>query len=261
MNLIQLAEEVILEAGEILKKGFGTSFQIQSKGERHNLVTEYDRAAQKFILERIKKTFPSHSFLAEEDNIKSAPSETILWIVDPLDGTVNFAHEIPFYGISIAAAKGSEILCAAVYCPTLEELFLAEKGSGAYLGKKKLFVTAQTNLEDSLLGTGFPYNVSENPLHCIDRFAKMISRGIPVRRLGVASLDICYVAAGRFDVFWEVGLHPWDIAGGKLILEESGGKMTHYDGSAHQIFSYATCLATNGHLHQKMVSLLKEDLP
>lgn len=260
MQLLDIAKNVALGAGKILMEGFGTRFKIEEKGGRQNLVTEYDRASQEWIIKEIKKTFPSHTFLAEEDQITSKPSDKIMWIIDPLDGTVNYAHELPFFAVSIAAARGKELLCGAVYCPTTDELFYAEKGSGAYLGNKKISVTKRKSLDSALLATGFPYNVSENPLHCIERFSKMLQKGVPMRRLGAASLDIAYVAAGRFDAFWEVGLEPWDIAAGKIILEEAGGKMTHYDGSIHKIFSYTTCVATNGFLHPEMVSYLKEDM-
>ena len=260
MNLLEVAKEVAKEAGEILRKGFGTAFQIESKEGKQNLVTEYDHASQDFIIAQIKKAFPTHTFLAEEGDVKEGPSDQILWIIDPLDGTVNFAHEVPFFAVSIAAAKGKEIVCGCVYNPMLDELFFAEKGSGAFLGERKLAVTERTSLENILAATGFPYDGYQNPLHCIDRFGKMVAKGLPIRRLGVAALDICYIAAGRFDVFWEVGLHPWDMAAGKLIVEEAGGQVSHYDGSPHEIFSYSTILATNGHLHDEMVSLLKEDL-
>ncbi|NGX60507.1 MAG: Inositol-1-monophosphatase [Chlamydiae bacterium] len=260
MNLIEVAKHVAKGAGEILKEGFGTSFQIESKEGKQNLVTEYDVASQKWIIEEIKKTFPTHTFLAEEKNIHDEPSDEILWIIDPLDGTVNFAHEVPFFAVSIAAAKGREIVAGCVYNPMLDELFFAEKGSGAFLGNRKLSVTKRDSLENAFVATGFPYNINENPLHCIDRFGKILEKGTPIRRLGAASLDICYVAAGRFDVFWEVGLHPWDMAAGKLILEEAEGKVSHYDGSPHQIFSYSTFLGTNELLHDEMVDMLKEDL-
>lgn len=260
MNLLTVAKEVAVSAGDILKKGFGTSFKIDSKEGKQNLVTEYDNAAQDWIILQIKKAFPSHTFLAEEGDIKDTPTDEIHWIIDPLDGTVNFAHEIPFFAVSIAAAKGNEILCGCVYNPMLDELFYAEKGQGAYLGSRKLSVTKRTNIESALTATGFPYNAHENPHHCIERFGKMVQAGIPIRRLGVAALDLCYVAAGRFDLFWEVALQPWDMAAGKLIVEEAGGTVTHYDGTKRQIYSYSSILASNGHLHQEMVSLLKEDI-
>jgi len=258
--LIHVATMAALEAGELLLEGLDTHFQIETKEGKQNLVTEYDTASQKLIIEKIQKTFPNHHFLAEEDNVKAAPSDEILWIIDPLDGTVNFAHGIPHFAVSIAAARGSEILCGVVLHPNGNELFVAEKGSGAQLNGKKINVSKQENRDHALLATGFPYNVDTNPLRCIDRFAKMVSTGSPIRRMGVASLDLAYVAKGRFDAFWESSLHSWDMAAAKLLIEEAGGKVTGYDGSPHPIFGYHPILATNGHLHQQMVDLLKEDL-
>ncbi|NGX37575.1 MAG: Inositol-1-monophosphatase [Chlamydiae bacterium] len=260
MDLLTTAKKAALEAGDLLKQGFGTSFQIESKEGKQNLVTEYDLSSQKLIVEILKGAFPTHHFLAEEGDLKQMPSDEILWIIDPLDGTVNFAHNIPLFAVSIAAARGNEILAGVIYQPLLDELFASEKGSGAYLGKNRLQVTDQKNLEEAFTATGFPYDAYKNPMHCIERFGKMVAKGIPIRRLGVASIDLAYVAMGRFDLFWEVGLHPWDMAAGKLLIEEAGGKVTHYDGSPHQIYSYLPILASNGHLHEIMVDYLKEDL-
>ena len=260
MKLLDTAIEVASGASALLKKGFGTSFEIQSKEGKQNLVTEYDLASQAYIINELKKAFPKHHFLAEENGAQEAPSDEILWIIDPLDGTVNFAHGIPFFAISIAAAKGKEIVAGVVHQPMLDEWFVAEKGAGAFLGKDPLHVSRQTKLEGALLATGFPYNVDENPLRCIDRFQAFVEQGVPVRRIGVAALDLAYVAAGRFDAFWEVSLHPWDIAAGKLLVEEAGGLVTHYDGSEHPIFSYHPIVASNGHLHSALVDRLKEDL-
>lgn len=260
MDLIQIAKEAALEAGALLKEGNKTSFHVETKDGKQNLVTEYDIASQKLIINKIKGRFPQHRFLAEEEGVSDAPSDQILWIIDPLDGTVNFAHHIPFFAVSIAAARGKEILAAAVYHPHLDELFAAEKGSGAFLNGRRIHVSKHKNFEEAMLSTGFPYDVDKNPLGCIDRFAKMAVLGSPIRRIGVASLDLSYVAAGRFDVFWEVGLHPWDMAAGKLLIEEAGGKVSLYDGANHPIYSYLPLLATNGLLHERMVSYLKEDL-
>jgi len=260
MELIDVAKEAALEAGALLKEGFGTAYHIETKWGDHNLVTQYDISSQKLIIERIKSHFPNHHFLAEEEDVHEAAGDEIIWIIDPLDGTVNFAHNIPFFAVSIAAARKRELLAGAVYNPLLGELFLAEKGGGAFLNGCKLAVTKNKSLEKALLSTGFPYDVGQNPLHCIDRFAKMAAMGVPIRRLGVASLDLSYVAAGRFDAFWEVGLHPWDMAAGKLMIDEAGGRVSHYDGTEHEIYRYLPTLATNGHLHELMVSYLKEDL-
>lgn len=260
MNLIDVAKEAALEAGALLKEGFGTPYQIKTKLGDHDLVTQFDISSQKLIIEKIKGHFPSHHFLAEEEGVSDQPSDEIIWIIDPLDGTVNFAHNVPYFAVSIAAARGKELLAAAVYHPLMDELFLAEKGGGAYLNGRKLAVTETKVFEKALLATGFPYDVKKNPLHCIDRFAKMAALGVPLRRIGVASLDLSYVAAGRFDAFWEVGLQPWDMAAGKLLIEEAGGQVSLYDGSERTIYKYLPLLASNGHLHDMLVSYLKEDL-
>lgn len=261
MELIEAACEIALNAGKLLKKGFGNTFSIQSKEGKHNLVTDYDRISEEWIKKTIAEIFPSHGFLAEESFQGDLPSSDIIWIIDPLDGTVNFAHGIPHFAVSIAAYQKGKILCGAVYNPMLDELFTAEKGKGAYLNHKPIHVTKQSQFEDAFVATGFPYNAYQNPFHCIERFGKMVKQGLPIRRMGVAALDLAYVAAGRFDLFWEVGLQPWDMAAGKILIEEAGGKISLYDGTTHPILSYTTCLATNGHLHEKMVCLLKKDLP
>jgi myo-inositol-1(or 4)-monophosphatase len=169
-----------------------------------------------------------------------------------LDGTVNFAHGIPLFSVSIAAVADNEVLASCVFQPMTQELFWAEKGQGAYLNGNKLNVTANTSLDNAILSTGFPYNVNEDPLHCIETFSKMARKGIPLRRLGSAAIDLAYVAAGRFDAFWEVSLQPWDFAGGKLLVEEAGGKVTQYDGKPCDLFKATTILATNGLLHPVM---------
>lgn len=255
-----VASQAILSAGDLLRKGFGTNYRISSKAGKQNLVTEYDTASQELIISIISNYFPDHEFLAEEGKETAPVNDKILWIIDPLDGTVNFAHNIPHFSISIAAWQKAEILIGLVYHPLSSELFLAEKCKGAFLNGKKIMVSTAKDLNQAIFATGFPYNAHQNPLHCIDRFSAMIQRGLPIRRLGSAALDLAYVAAGRFDAYWEVGLHPWDMAAGKLIVEEAGGMVSHYDGTKHPIFGYLPLLASNRHLHTQMVELLKEDL-
>lgn len=243
-------------AGKLLRSGFGTSYEISSKPGRQNLVTEYDKKAEALIIEMIRSQFPSHNFLAEESGASKTQKGEVLWVIDPLDGTVNFAHNIPLFAVSIAATAGKEILSGVIYQPMTDELFIAEKGKGAYLNGQKLQVSATTNIEMAILATGFPYNVDENPLGCIDTFTSLVRLGIPIRRFGAAAIDLAYVAAGRFDAYWEVLLHPWDMAAGKLLIEEAGGRVTHYDGSDHKIFDHSTLLASNGILHPTMLKAL-----
>ncbi len=252
-----VAIQAALSAGALLRKGFDTVFEIQLKEGKQNIVTEYDKASEKSIISSIFQHFPNHAILAEEGGDIHKGKSSITWIIDPLDGTVNFARNIPVFSISIAAAIDHQIVSGVVYQPITQELFIAEKGKGAYLNGKGICVSKTNEFESALMATGFPYNVDENPLCCIDRFVKIQTKGIPVRRLGSAAIDLCYVAAGRFDAFWEVGLNPWDMAAGKLLIEEAGGKVSHWDGSSHKIFCYDTLLASNGTLHQKMIEHLK----
>jgi myo-inositol-1(or 4)-monophosphatase len=258
-SLTVVAIHAALRAAELLKRGFGTSFEISSKKGIQNLVTEYDKAAEELIISTIHGRFPDHSFLAEESGSSGTENSSVVWIIDPLDGTVNFAHHIPHFSVSIAASVNKEIISGVVCQPMLGELFVAEKGEGAFLNGRPLHVTSTSDFEHAILATGFPYNVHENPLKCVDRFCEMTKLGVPIRRLGSAAIDLAYVAAGRFDAYWEVSLHPWDMAAGKLLVEEAGGKVTHYDGTPHRIFHYDTLVASNGVLHQKMIASLRGD--
>lgn len=254
-ELLAVARKAALEAGELLKDGFGTSFQINNKEGKHNLVTEFDHKAERAIIDCIKSTFPDHTFLAEESGSSGAHADTVRWIIDPLDGTVNFAHSIPIFCVSIAAEWAGEILCGVIYAPMTNELFWGSKGEGAWLNDLPLKVSTTDSLEDAILVTGFPYNAWENPQHCIDHFARFIKMGVPIRRLGSAAIDLAYLAAGRFDGYWEVSLNAWDVAAGKRILLEAGGAITQYDGSPHNIHT-GTMLATNGRIHNAMSQAL-----
>lgn len=250
-----VATQAALAAGELLRRGFGTSYEIFHKPGQHNLVTTFDKKAEELIISFIHTHFPKHAILAEESGA-SQQSSDVTWIIDPLDGTVNFAHNIPHFSVSIAAAIGKEVVSGVVFQPMTGELFVAEKGKGAYLNGKPIRTTSRTTLEECLLATGFPYNVRANPEHCIDQFVKLAKQGIPIRRLGSAAIDLSYVAAGRFDAFWEVQLHPWDVAAGQLLVEEAGGKVTHYDGLPRDLFGTRHILASNGPLHPTMVKQL-----
>lgn len=246
-----------IKAGALLKQGFGTSFEISSKEGKNNLVTEYDRNAEKTIIDHISNAFPNHSFLAEESGKSGVfKSDEIHWIIDPLDGTVNFAHSLPVFCVSIAAAVNNEIISGVIYQPIMDELFIAEKGIHSMMNDKKINVSETTDFESSFLVTGFPYNVNENPSHCIDTFVDVIQKGIPIRRLGSAAMDLAYTACGRFDGFWEINLNPWDVAAGSIIVKQAGGKVTQYDNSEYHI-NDNSILATNGKIHDRVVDLLK----
>lgn len=248
-HITLIAIEAALLAGEILREGFGGQFHISSKDGHHNLVTEYDHKSEKAILEFIKQNVKNSHFLAEESGTVGKDTAEVLWIVDPLDGTVNFAHRLPTFAVSIAAQIGKEVITGVVYQPITHELFVAEKGKGAFLNGKKIEVSQISEIEKSILATGFPYDLAKNPFHCIEHFVDILKLGIPIRRMGSAAIDLAYTASGRFDGFFEVELAPWDVAAGKLLVEEAGGKVTHWDGAPFNINSRQTIFASNGKIH------------
>ncbi len=248
------------KAGELLKKGFGSTFQIKSKKTVQDLVTEYDHASEKLLISFFSDLYPDSSFLAEESGKVGNQKTELEWIIDPLDGTVNFAHGIPVFSVSIAARLNGEVVSGVVYQPLLDELFVAEKNGGSFLNGKKLQVTSTDKLEKTLLATGFPYNLKDNPHHCIEHFTSILRQGIPIRRLGSAAIDLAYLAAGRFDGYFEVGLFPWDVAAGKLLVEEAGGKVTQWDENDIEIDVYSPILATNQRIHGELAKLLKRDV-
>jgi myo-inositol-1(or 4)-monophosphatase len=251
-----IAKEVAQNAGKILLDGFGTSFKISNKEGKNNLVTEYDNRSEEYIISNLKKYFPEFSFHAEESGkTENGQANGYVWVIDPLDGTVNFAHNLPIFSVSIALIKNRDILCGVIYNPILGELFVAEKNKGAYLNSEKLKVSTCDKLDNSFLVTGFPYNIDSNPGHCVDQFIQILKRGIPVRRLGSAALDLAYVAAGRFDGFWEINLNPWDVAAGVLLVEEAGGKVTQYNQDPYWITDN-NILATNGLIHDELSETL-----
>jgi myo-inositol-1(or 4)-monophosphatase len=255
-SLTLIGIEAALLAGEKLKQGFGSRLSISYKKGVHNLVTQYDRLSEKTIVDFISRYVPESQFLAEESGKSGKTNAKILWIIDPLDGTVNFAHKIPFFCVSIAAYMEGKTILGIVFHPLTHELFVAERGRGAYLNGEKIHVTKTAKLEKSILATGFPYDVKNNPSHCIERFSDVIRLGVPIRRLGSAALDLAYTAAGRFDGFFESILSPWDSAAGNLLVEEAGGKISHWDNKKYDLFAGLTLLATNGLIHNQLSKIL-----
>lgn len=240
-------------AGKILRDGYETDHDVQFKGVI-DLVTEIDHQSEKFLLGEIARRWPESRVLAEESG-ESGRGE-MLWYVDPLDGTVNYAHGVPIFCVSIAVAWNGQTRLAAVYDPMRDELFSAERGRGTHLNARPLKVTRVAELEKSLLVTGFPYDMwtaVPNNLEYFGRFARM-TQG--VRRLGSAALDACYVAAGRFDGFWELSLKPWDVAAGGLIAEEAGARVTDLRGGADYLSPPQSILAAGRELHAKMLEVL-----
>lgn len=255
-DLLEGAKDAARRAGDLLLSGFGKSIERRNKEGLHNIVTEYDLASESLLKTCLTHIAPESAFLGEESGLTQGTSN-LTWVVDPLDGTVNYAHGIPIFSVSIAAVRNAEILLGVVYHPLLDEMFTASAGNGAWLNGSKLSVSKTSLLNDSILVTGFPYNVSQNPHRCIDQFSAIVGRGLPVRRLGSAALDLAYTAAGRFDGFWEVSLHPWDMAAGVLLVLEAGGHVTHYRNEPF-VLSSNSIVASNGLIHNQLIHVLDE---
>ncbi|MEX0788674.1 MAG: inositol monophosphatase family protein [Anaerolineales bacterium] len=248
------------EAGEILRQGYGHARDIGLKGEI-DLVTEYDLRSEKTLVAAVEKSYPGESILAEESGWSGAAEATGRWLIDPLDGTTNFAHGLPLFCVSIAWALGEDTWVGVVYDPVRHELFHAVHGGGAWLGPpgqdpRRLHVTAESDLGLSLLVTGFPYDIRTNPDNNLDHFAAFALQARGVRRLGSAALDLSYVAAGRFDGYWELRLNPWDWAAGVLLVREAGGVVTRVDGGEDLFRPPTSLVAANRELHTAMLKRL-----
>lgn len=256
MTIIELAIKAAREAGAILQSTAARGFQIESKG-RIDLVTEADLASEKHITSLIRQHFPSHHLLAEESGgtETGVGPEDYRWIIDPLDGTTNFAHGFPCYAVSIGIEQGGRPLAGVIYDPSRDELFAAERGAGATLNGRPIKVSATTDLEKALLVSGFPYDVRERMEEYLPAWREFLRASQGVRRLGSASLDMACIAAGRMDGFWEHGLHAWDTAAGWIIVEEAGGRVTRLDGAPFDNF-VPSLLCTNGLIHDQMLEIL-----
>lgn len=252
-KMVRFARELALQAGGILKKGFHQRISIEYKG-RINPVTNIDLQSERLITRAIAKKYPTHTILAEE-GANSRGSAGVRWVIDPLDGTVNFAHGFPVYCVSIGIEMDGELLGGAVFDPERDEMFWAIRGAGAYLNKKKITVTSESRLERCLMATGFAYDIGTAKRNNLGLFARVARKVQGVRRPGSAAIDLCWLAAGRLDGFWELKLAPWDTAAAKVVVEEAGGMTSRVDGRPHSIFS-ADLLATNGKIHRSMIHLL-----
>src|SRR5436189_3381669 len=237
-----------------LTRFFNKSFTVSNKEGINNLVTEADHASEKAILSTIQNEFPDHYILSEEAG-EIIQDSKYKWIIDPIDGTVNFAHGIPICCVSIAIEHDGEIIMAAVYNPNLNELFFAEKGQGSSLNGNKISVSEKINVINACLVTGFPYTYLDMPNGPLQVFERFIRKGIPVRRLGSAAIDLCWVAAGRFDGFYEHSLQAWDSAAGFLIVEEAGGRVTDFEGNYYSPYQLRL-LATNGNIHDEFLGII-----
>jgi myo-inositol-1(or 4)-monophosphatase len=256
-SLTLTAIQAALKAGDILRKGFGTEYEIRSKPGRQNFVTEYDHASEGCIISFIKERFPSHSFLAEESGLSSNSDEdNILWIIDPLDGTSNFAHHIPLFTISIAAYQKGKGLCGVIFQPLTYELFIAERDKGSYLNGIRLAVSRTDQIEDCLIVASLPYNSTSGPILNVEQLFQISRMGVTLRNLGSAALSLAYVAAGKVDAFWMYNLYPWDLAAGKLLIEEAGGLWTQFENQNPTLHPPSNVLATNQLLHSLLLAFL-----
>lgn len=256
--MLNFAIQTARDAGAILADRLGRALQVSNKGDI-DLVTEADLASEKLIIERIKSHYPRHAILAEEsgaiDGVDLVPGKSDWkWIIDPLDGTTNYAHGYPCFCVSIALEHAGKIEVAVIYDPTRDEMFAAERGQGATLNERRLRVSKVVELNSAMLCTGFPYNVRERPNFARD-FANFTMEAQAVRRDGSAAIDLAYIACGRFDGFWEDGLNAWDVAAGVLLIEEAGGMVTDFKGDALDIYT-PKVLASNGLVHRAMMNVL-----
>lgn len=240
----------------ILQEYFNGTYEVTSKDTLNNLVTEVDKKSETAIINVIREAFPDHFILSEEAGELKQDSH-IKWIIDPIDGTVNYAHGIPICCVSIGVEQDGEMIMGAVYNPFMNELFFAQKGCGATLNDQQIRVSGKTDIANACLVTGFPYKWEERPNNPLDVFERFIKQALPVRRLGSAAIDLCWVACGRFDGFWEHSLNAWDAAAGFLIVEEAGGKVTDFSGQPYSPYQ-PQILATNGRIHEDMLKVINE---
>jgi myo-inositol-1(or 4)-monophosphatase len=247
------AIEMARGAGAILREGYGRAHVPERKG-RIDLVTEYDRRSERLVLDEIARRFPGHAVLAEESGAH-AGAANVRWVVDPLDGTTNFAHNYPFFCVSIAAEVDGRLAAGVIFDPVHEELFAAAAGAGATLNGAPIHVSDVARVEDALLVTGFPYDVREHPERSLPLFEAFLVRAQAIRRDGSAALNLAYTACGRFDGFWEGHLSPWDMAAGTLLVREAGGLVTTYDGGSFALDG-RQILASNGRVHDEMMRVL-----
>jgi len=240
-------------AGSYQKSRFASSLRIEMKGDK-DLVTEVDKESERLIVAHLHSRFPDHDIVAEEGDYPQGGSPC-RWIIDPVDGTTNYAHGYPWFCSSIGLELSGELVAGVIFNPVYDELFTATKGGGAYLNGNRLSVSASAPLKNSLLGTGFPYDCATDPDNNFANFIAFQKRARGIRRAGAAALDLAYVAAGRLDGFWELKLKAWDVAAGVLLVREAGGMVTSFDGSPYDLFA-GEFVASNGLIHEEMVAML-----
>jgi myo-inositol-1(or 4)-monophosphatase len=252
---LELAIEVAKEAGDYAQLVRSKDLVIETKSNAMDLVTQIDKRNEEEIRKRVTARYADHEFLGEEMGATTA-SGGVRWIIDPIDGTINFAHGLPIWCVSIGVEVEGVMECGAIYQPNLNEMFSVHRGKGAFLNGSRIHVSTIGDPQRSLFVTGFPYNVQENPGGVIQQFSHFLERGWLVRRLGSAALDLAYVACGRFEGFWEAFLSPWDTSAGQLLVREAGGIVTHYNGDDYNIYK-PSIIASNGLQHSAISEILQ----
>ncbi|MBI5779397.1 MAG: inositol monophosphatase [Planctomycetes bacterium] len=259
---LAFAVKTARRAGHLLNSLQPSFRQARTKATELDLVTKADGLSEKLIISNITRKFPNHKILAEEQYCNSKSSgycvgkSDFTWVIDPLDGTTNYSHQFPIYCVSIALVKGNKTILGVVYNPNLDEMFYASPGQGAYLNGKRIRVSKVDTLNRGLLCTGFPYIIRQHPGDNFRNFQRFCLTAQAIRRAGSAALDLCYLAAGRFDGFWERELKPWDTAAGALIVVEAGGKISDFKGGKYNLFAHREILGSNGLIHKQMIKVI-----
>ena len=260
MEYLEFAVELAREAGDVLKHYMDREKQVELKGQA-NLVTVADKESEALIIRRILDRYPRHAILAEESGtLGERDTQASKWVIDPLDGTTNFAHQYPFFCVSIGFEQAGDVICGAVYDPCRDEMFSAGRGLGSFVNGQRIRVSKVDQLSSALILTGFPYGVRQKMKTAMSQFEAFMFASQAVRRGGSAALDLCYIALGRCDGFWEMDLHPWDTAAGLVIVEEAGGAVTDFGGNAFSIYG-KEIVASNRKIHEEMVGVLGNTLP
>ncbi|MBN2423713.1 MAG: inositol monophosphatase [Calditrichaceae bacterium] len=258
--MIEIAKKAALSAGKIIMDNFRKlPADAVRKKAANDFLSFVDENSERAIIETIKSEYPDHAFHAEESG-RSEHSNQYRWIIDPLDGTTNYIKGIPVFAVSIGLKKDDELVLGVIYDPVGKELFWAEKGKGAYLNDKPIRVTENEQLSDSFIGTGFPFKVKRLLPEYLATFQSVFNESLGIRRMGAAAVDLAYVAAGRFDGFWEIGLNPWDVAAGTVIIREAGGMVSDFWNKPYFLENHYM-VATNGKIHQALCDKLQEHFP
>ena len=254
-DILQFIESIARQAGAVLREGYGNVRHIQQKGVI-DLVTEFDKRSEELILSAIQREFPDHAILAEESGHNQTISK-YQWVIDPLDGTTNFAHGIPIFSVTMALFQNNSPILGVTYDPLRDEMFSAQSGHGATLNQRPIYVSTQANLEQAIISTGFPYDIRTNPRNNFAQFVQFQLRTQAVRHLASAALDCAWTALGRLDGYWEFGVQPWDIGAGVLLVREAGGRVTSIEGD-NNFLSQTSILVSNGLIHEQMSRVLRE---